>query len=74
MAATVSRSMQVRPAPVARRAALRVSAYQVTLQTPSGCKKFETTADKSLLEVRVLGGSRGSRGSRGRQQHASRVR
>lgn len=48
---------------------MRVSAYQVTLQTPSGCKKFETTADKSLLEVRVPAGQ-GRRGSSSSNMHA----
>jgi hypothetical protein len=32
---------------------VRVQAYQVTMQTPGGCKKFELSAGKDLLEVGV---------------------
>jgi hypothetical protein len=37
---------------VSRRPAVRVQAFQVSMQTPSGCKKFEIEAGKDLLEVR----------------------
>jgi hypothetical protein len=32
---------------------VRVQAYQVTMQMPGGCKKFELSAGKDLLEVGV---------------------
>lgn len=37
-----------------KRSPLRVQAFQVTMTTPSGCKKFELGTDKNLLEVRQL--------------------
>lgn len=49
---SLNKSVVARSAPAARRPAVRVQAFQVTLQTPSGCKKFEAGADKNLLEVR----------------------
>lgn len=58
MAATMSLKTinrgAMRSSPAARRSAVRVQAFQVTMQTPSGCKKFEQSADKNLLEVRAM--------------------
>lgn len=35
---------------------LRVQAYQVSMHSPSGCKKFEASADKTLLEGALAAG------------------
>lgn len=55
MAATLNTSSLQRSVArsMPRRTAVRVQAYQVTMQTPSGCKKFELSAGKDLLEVGV---------------------
>lgn len=61
MAATLSTSSLQRSVArnMPRRTAVRVQAYRVTMQTPGGCKKFELSAGKDLLEVGVdLRGSR----------------
>lgn len=46
----------MRSGPAARTSALRVQAFQVTMQTPSGCRKFEQSADKNLLEGALAAG------------------